>query len=248
MGQLNTGFCRTFILKSLAVYLCRTLKKFLTFNAANAFVLFVWSFLFVFFFPPQWNIPGSDPWPGFQHKQLKAQVSVYSTTMGWEAKNCFKLNWPQNTHNLKSQLMSLTEASISILKIDVCSSQEADLKKKIITKGKEESSQQKHCQCNPKVFSQSLTSFPWEGANKITPAEQNWHSRRWWVLYKLICKSWGYRTASTGCRWIQWNHRSHREDHEFHISHRSKTVPWLSAALQKPWYNNRKTMDCDLSV
>lgn len=38
--------------------------------------------------------------------------------------------------------MSLTEASISIPKIHVCSSQEADFFKKLITKGKEESSQQ----------------------------------------------------------------------------------------------------------
>lgn len=54
------------------------------------------------------------------------QTSVYSTSTEWEAKNCFKFNWPQNTHTLKTQLMSLTEASISIPKIDVCSSQEAD--------------------------------------------------------------------------------------------------------------------------
>lgn len=45
--------------------------------------------------------------------------------------------------------MSLTEASISILKIDVCSSQEADLKKKLITKGKKESSQQEALSVQP---------------------------------------------------------------------------------------------------
>lgn len=91
--------------------------------------------------PPTMKHPWVWPltWLSAQpHKQLKGQVfvSVYSTMMGWEAKNCFKLNWPQNTHTLKAQLMSLTEASRSIPKIDVCSSQEADFLKKINHEGK----------------------------------------------------------------------------------------------------------------
>lgn len=188
------------------------------------------------------------------HKQLKGQVSVYSTMIRWETKNCFKLNWPQSTHTLKTQLRSLTEASIRVPKIDVCSSQEADLKKKKINhEGKEgmqpaRSTVSATLKCSPHSHS---PVFPGKELIKLlllnkTGTVAGDDGSCW--LYILICKSWGRRTASTHCSWIQWNHRSHRGTRISLTLTRSKTVPWLSAALQESWYNNRKTMDCDLSV